>query len=303
MDAFLRALQGGQLPAGTRRELDARFGAQVTDDLIAAGLLVPGPRAADYPCPRLGSACPRDVIENVGDPAFPFVAVAPGPEHCCDAVRLTAEDVATWTTSRQRLVALVAELFRVRGPANLRDEVFPCAHRLGRAAWLGQERDVLLCTNLNGAAPTAFLLARKAQRQPTLVLAHARTRFTSPDVDAHFASGEVVVVFLEDELELIAGQVQRRQVLIAREPVATYGAPAFYQRMMKERAEAAEAKLQDAISRNLGLRDDVRDADILAASLRLLVHSLKATVGAAADMLRAGEPDEALALLESLRDA
>ena len=68
MDAFLRALQGGQLPAGTRRELDARFGAQVTDDLIAAGLLVPGPRAVHYPCPRLGSACPRDVIENVGDP-------------------------------------------------------------------------------------------------------------------------------------------------------------------------------------------------------------------------------------------
>lgn len=163
MDAFLRALQGGQLPAGTRRELDTRFGAQVTDDLIAAGLLVPGPRAAHYPCPRLGSACPRDVIENVGDPAFPLVAAPPGPEHCCDAVRLTAEDVATWTTSRQRLVALVAELFRVRGPANLRDEVFPCAHRLGRAAWLGQERDVLLCTNLNGAAPTAFLLARKAQ--------------------------------------------------------------------------------------------------------------------------------------------
>jgi hypothetical protein len=227
MDAFLRALQGGQLPAGNRRELDARFGAQVTDDLIAAGLLVPGPRAAHYPCPRLGSACPRDVIENVGDPAFPFVAVPPGPEHCCDAVRLTAEDVATWTTSRQRLVARVAELFRVRGPANLRDEVFPCAHRLGRAAWLGQERDVLLCTNLNGAAPTAFLLARKAQRQPTLVLAHARTRFTSPDVDAHFASGEVVVVFLEDEIELVAGQVQRRQMLIAREPVATYGAPAF----------------------------------------------------------------------------
>ena len=74
-----------------------------------------------------------------------------------------------------------------------------------------------------------------------------------------------------------------------------------YQRMMKERAEAAEAKLQDAISRNLGLRDDVRDADNLAASLRLLVHSLKATASAAADMLRAGEPDEALALLESLR--
>ena len=227
MDAFLRALQGAQLPAGTRLELDARFGAEVTSDLIAAGLLVPGERATRYPCPRGGSSCPRDVIENVGDPDFPFVAVPPGPEHCCDAVRLTAAEVATWTTSRQRLFALLTNVFRIKGPANLRDEVFPCAHRLGRAVWLGQERDVLLCTNLNGAAPTAFLLARKAQRQPTLVLAHARTRFTSPDVDAHFASGEVVVVFLEDELELVSGQVQRRQVLMVREPVATYGATAF----------------------------------------------------------------------------
>lgn len=59
------------------------------------------------------------------------------------------------------------------------------------------------------------------------MLAHARTRFTSPDVDAHFAAGEVVVVFLEDELELVAGHVQRRQMLLAREPVATCGAPAF----------------------------------------------------------------------------
>jgi hypothetical protein len=136
-------------------------------------------------------------------------------------------EVATWTTSRQRLFALLTDLFRVKGPANLRDEVFPCAHRLGRGPWLGQEREVLFCGNLNGAAPTAFLLARKAQRQPTLVLAHARTRFTSPDVETHFGAGDVVVVFLEDELELVSGQVQRRQVLMVREPVATYAAPAF----------------------------------------------------------------------------
>lgn len=228
MDAFLGALQGGQLPTGTRTELDARFGAQIVTDLIATDILVPGPRAAQYSCPRVGEACPRDIIDNVGDPDFPFVAVPSGVEHCCDAVLLTAADVATWTTSRPRLVALLSSLFRVRGPANLRDEAFPSAHRLGRAKWLGEEREVLLCTNLNGAAPTAFLLARKAQRQPTLVLAHARTRFTSPDIELHFGSGDVVVVFLEDELELVNGHMRRRQVLVARESVPPfYSAPAF----------------------------------------------------------------------------
>lgn len=227
MHAFLRALQGAQRPGGTRMELDARFGADVVDALIATGLLTPGNRATHYPCPGGGDSCPRDVIENIGDPRFPFVAVPPGPEVCCDSVPLTANDVATWITSRRQLAAILTDLFRVRGPANLTSEVFPCTHRLGRAAWAGQDREVLLCTNLNGAAPVAFLLARKAQRQPTLVLAHARTRFTSPDVEAHFGAGDVVVVFLADELELVAGQVQRRQVLIAREPVATYGAPAF----------------------------------------------------------------------------
>ena len=49
--------------------------------------------------------------------------------------------------------------------------------------------EVLLCTDLNGTAPLAFLIARQASQQPTLVLAHARTRYTSPDVDAHFVTG------------------------------------------------------------------------------------------------------------------
>ena len=34
-----------------------------------------------------------------------------------------------------------------------------------------------------GAVSVAFLLARQASQQPTLVLAHARTRYTPPDVD------------------------------------------------------------------------------------------------------------------------
>lgn len=226
MDAFLRALQGGQLPSGTRAELDARFGVAVTDELIAAGLLIRGKAATTYPCPNLGSACPRTVVANPGDNAFPFVAIPSDATHCCDAVRLTAEDLATWTTSRARLVDIVSGVFRVRGPANHREPAFPHAHRLGRVQWGGLEREVLLCTNLNGPA-VAHLLARKAQQQATLVIAHARTRFTSPEIDQHFASGEVVVVFLENELELVAGQVARREVLMVRDSVTPYGAAPF----------------------------------------------------------------------------
>ena len=144
MDAFLRALQGGQLPAGTRAELEARFGALLTDELIAAGLLVRGKQATTYPCPNLGACCPRTVVPNPGDEAYPFVAIPSDATHCCDAVRLTADDLATWTTSRARLVAIVSEHFRVNGPANLRDPAFPHAHRIGRAVWQGLEREVLL---------------------------------------------------------------------------------------------------------------------------------------------------------------
>jgi hypothetical protein len=218
LDAFLRALQGGRLPSGTRLELDDRFGAEVVARLVAAGLLVPGDRATHYPCPGGGSSCPRAVVPNVGDPDYPFVAVPPGDDFCCLTVRLTADDLATWTTSRRRLVEVISELFHVRGPANLREEVFPSAHRLGRTTPPDRASEVLFCTNLNGPAPVAHLLARKAQRQSTLVLAHARTRFTSPDLEAHFGSGDVEVLFLEDGLVLDASGLRRNPVLHSAEP-------------------------------------------------------------------------------------
>ena len=59
------------------------------------------------------------------------------------------------------------------------------------------------------------------------VLAHARTLFTAPEVDQHFATGHVVVVFLESEVELVAGQVARREVLMVRDSVTPYGAAPF----------------------------------------------------------------------------
>ena len=227
LQAFLSGLQGGQLPSGTRAELDVRFGAQATEGLIAAGLLVRGRPTTTYPCPNLGAACPRAVVPNPGDAAFPFVAVPSGPGHCCDAVRLTAADLATWTTSRARLVSTLSERFGVEGPANLRAPVFPHAWLLGRAAWGGLEREALLCLDLNGPAAVAHLLARKAQRQPTLALAPARTRFTSPELDRHFAAGDVVVVFLERELALVGAELVRREVQQVREPQAPYAARPF----------------------------------------------------------------------------
>ena len=223
MHRFLQALQGAQLPGGIRTVLDQRFGAEVVDALIAAGILVRGDPATRYPCPHSGWGCSREVVDNPGDPAFPFVAVAPSSEVCCPSVRLTADDLVTWATSRQRLAAVLMELFRIRGPVNLREEVFPSAYRLGRAVWGGLEREVLLCTDLNGAAPLAFLMTRRASRQATLVLAHARTRYTPHAIEAHFGTGRVSVVFLEDELELQAGLPVRRQASMAAEPSAAYG--------------------------------------------------------------------------------
>ena len=97
-------------------------------------------------------------------------------------------------------------------------------------AWAGLDREVLLCTDLNGAAPVAFLLARQAAAQPTLVLAHARTRYTSPEVEAHFAAtstGPVSVVFLADEMALEGGRVVRRQPLGVAEPTTPYQVSAY----------------------------------------------------------------------------
>ncbi|HHH30625.1 MAG TPA: hypothetical protein ENK57_20100 [Polyangiaceae bacterium] len=230
MDRFLHALQGGQLPAGIRSVLDLRFDEEAVAGLIGAGLLTRGAQASRYPCPRGGSGCPREIVENPGDDAFLFVAIPPGAEVCCPSVRLTAEDLVTWQTSRRALVTKLSELYAVRGPSNLRDEVFPCAHRLGRAPWRGLDREVLLCTDLNGAAPITFLLARQASQQPTIVLAHARTRYTPPDVEAHFAptsTGLVSVVFLDDELRLDGDRLLRAQPMGAAEPVATYRASAY----------------------------------------------------------------------------
>ena len=226
MDRFLHALQGGQLPAGIRSVLDLRFGEETVAGLIGVGLLTRGAPATRYPCPRGGSSCPREIVENPGDDAFPFVAIPPSAEVCCPSVRLAAEDLVTWQTSRRALVTKLSELYAVRGPANLRDEVFPCAHRLGRAAWRGLDREVLFCTDLNGAAPLAFLLARQASQQPMVVLAHARTRYTPPDVDTHFAAGPVSVVFLEDELRLDGDRLVRVQPMGVAEPAGVYRASA-----------------------------------------------------------------------------
>ncbi|HJL26806.1 MAG TPA: hypothetical protein RMH80_31595 [Polyangiaceae bacterium LLY-WYZ-15_(1-7)] len=256
MDRFLHALQGGQLPAGIRSVLDLRFGEEMVAGLIDAGLLTRGARATRYPCPRGGSSCPREVVENPGDDAFPFVAIPPGAEVCCPSVRLTAEELVTWQTSRRALVTKLSELYAVRGPANLRDEVFPCAHRLGRAAWRGLDREVLLCTDLNGAAPLAFLLARQASQQPTLVLAHARTRYTPPDVDTHFAAGPVSVVFLEDELRLDGDRLVRAQPMGVAEPVATYRTAAY---CLLVDAEGAR-RIDEATYRNLVA--DAEDHDL-----------------------------------------
>lgn len=225
MRRFLRALQGGVLPEGIIGEFVKQIGEPAFAALVAEGVLVRGDRASTYPCPGGGSDCPRDVVENPGDPEFPFVAVPPGPEICCPSVRLTAADLETKRASRPALVTLVSRLFRVEGPANLDSPVFRHAHRLGRSRWGGAERDVLFCTSLNGSEAVGHLLARRAMRQPTLVLAHARTRYTSPEVVAHFGRGEVVeVVFLEDCLAIEGDRVVVRghAVTGVAEPAAVY---------------------------------------------------------------------------------
>jgi hypothetical protein len=252
---FLQALQGGVLPDGIISELVTRIGKPAFGALIAEGVLVRGDRATTYPCPGGGSECPRDVVENPGDPEFPFVAVPPGPEICCPSVRLTEADLETKRTSRSALVKLISRLFRVDGPANLDTAIFRHAHRLGRSRWGGIERDVLLCTNLSGSEAVGHLLARKAMRQPTLILAHARTRYTSPEIAAHFGRGEVVeVAFLEDCLAIEDGRVVTREpaVLGVAEPVATYALqPELFCVVIDQdgRREVDEATYRDVAAR------------------------------------------------------
>lgn len=210
MRALLRLLQGAATPGGVRKSLDAELGRETVDSLIAAKLLVRGARATRYPCPRGGSHCPREVVPNVGDAERPFVAVPPSSEFCCDPLPLTEADLATWTFSYRAFAATLALIFAIRGEANVRDEVFPATFSLGRCVHAGLERDAFLGLNLIGPAPVAFLRARQAHGLPTVVFAHARTRFVSPEIDAHFRAGAVVVVFLEDELEIGFDGVRRR---------------------------------------------------------------------------------------------
>ncbi len=61
--------------------------------------------------------------------------------------------------------------------------------------------------DLGGAAEGAL------RRQGPLPAATPAPR----EIDQHFASGEVVVVFLENEVELVSGQVTRREVLMVRD--------------------------------------------------------------------------------------
>jgi hypothetical protein len=223
MRALLRLLQGAAIPGGERKSLDAELGRETVDALIASKLLVRGARATRYPCPRGGSHCPREVVPNVGDPEHPFVAVPPSGELCCDPLPLTEADLATWTFSYRAFAATLARLFAIRGEANVQNEVFPATFTLGRCVHAGLERDALLMLDLNGSAPASFLRARQAQGQPTVVFAHARSRFVSPEIDAHFRTGPVVVVFLEDELEVGFEGVRRRAdaTLVLADNVAT----------------------------------------------------------------------------------
>jgi len=208
--ALLRMLQGAGTPGGVRKSLERELGRETVDALIASKLLVRGARATRYPCPRGGSHCPREVVPNVGDTERPFVAVPPSGELCCDPLPLTEAALATWTFSYRAFAATLSRLFAIRGEANVRDEVFPATFALGRCAHGGIERDAFLMLDLNGSAPVSFLRARQAQGLPTVAFAHARSRFVSPEIDAHFRTGAVVVVFLEDELEMGFEGVRRR---------------------------------------------------------------------------------------------
>lgn len=209
MRALLRSLQGGATTGGLRSSLDAELGREVVDALIGAKLLVRGARATRFPCPRGGSRCPREVVPNVGDPAHPFVAVPGGDELCCEPVPIAEADLATWTFSYRAFATELARLFGIEGDANVRDEVFPATFALGRGHYAGLARDVFLSLNLMGAAPVAFLRARLAQGLATLVLAHTRSRFVSPEIDAHFRAGTVVVVYLDEVLALRGGRVTK----------------------------------------------------------------------------------------------
>jgi len=205
MRSFFRALQGDQLPHGTRSELALRFGESNLEPLTQLGLFTPGPLARRYPCPHGGRACPRQVIRNYLNPDLPYLAVPPNMEGCCPSLSLSEAEVQTWRVSRRVLVAELARLFNISGSARLDEPLFPCAYHLGRAPWQGLAREVILCTDLLGSAPLIYLQSRLTLGIPTLVLAHARTRLMSLELQERFCVGVVQVIFLEDVVTLKGG--------------------------------------------------------------------------------------------------
>lgn len=227
MREFLRALQGSRFLAATRRELVERFGALPVGAIAKAQLLEPGGVRNRYRCPSGLIGCSHEVTENPGDNVFPFVAAPPTFENGCRPVRLKSEDVEVWRISRRKFCILLNELFEIRGPANLRQEVFPYSLRLGRTVWERMDREVVFCTNFNAEAPLGYLTARKSSGYATLVLGHARTRYMPPDLESRFASGPVQILFLEDVLTVVDGRISLRRSLSQEKP-APHADPADY---------------------------------------------------------------------------
>lgn len=226
MREFLRALQGSPFPEGTVRVLSKRFGTNTVQALINAKILERAGLRNQHNCADGTFGCSHEVVENPGDVAFPFVAVAMN-DNGCRPVRLKPEDLIAWKTSLRGLCIFLSQIFRVQGPPNLNKEVFPWAFRLGRALWEGIEREVVLCTNFNGELSVPYLTARRTSGHPTLVLGHARTRYMPPDLEARFASGPVRILFLEDVLTVIDDRISLRRSLSQEKP-APHADPADY---------------------------------------------------------------------------
>ncbi len=203
---FLGLLSNGGLPTALTKQFFELVGEKYFSALEKHGIIQTGEPARWYPGPAEDPTTLRRIVENPGDPEYPFVAIPDGDE-LNESVRLRRDEIALTTTSLLHLLRACQELFGAAGPVSMDTMLFPHTYSLGTEA---DGREVLFSSAISDEGFPAFLLARKLLVRPTLVIVPARTQWMLPGLEPQHGPGDKVeIIFLEDELTLRKGDLAR----------------------------------------------------------------------------------------------